>query len=97
MAGGALGLGFEGTVEGRTSGVSGAKVVAGEDAIDDGSPGRIIGKSEMSKTGTTGPFGTAYLSTGGGTLVSATGGLLRRTLGRVTGADFNIGRLLVCN
>ena len=49
MAGGALGLGFEGTVEGRTSGVSGAKVAAGEDAIDDGSPGRIIGKSEMQR------------------------------------------------
>ena len=35
MAGGAFGLGFEGTVDGRTSGVSSAKVVAGEDGIDD--------------------------------------------------------------
>ena len=60
-AGGAIGFGFEGTVEGRTSGVSGAKVVAGDEAIDDGNPGRTMGKSEMSKTGTTGPFGTAYL------------------------------------
>ena len=56
MAGGAVGLGFEGTVEGRTSGVSGAKVVAGEDAIDDANPGSTIGKSEMSKTGTAGPL-----------------------------------------
>ena len=72
------------------------KVVAGDDAIDDGNPGRTMGKSEMSKTGTTGPFGTAYLSTGGGALVNATGGLLRITFGRVTGGDFNIGRLLDC-
>ena len=98
MAGGAFGLGFEGTVEGRTSGVSGANVVAGEDAKDDDdSPGKTIGKSEMSKTGTTGPFGTAYFSTGGGTFVIVTGGLLRRTFGRLTGGAFNIGRLLVCN
>ena len=93
-AGGAIGLGFEGTVEGRTSGVSGAKVVAGDDAIDDGSPGRTMGKSEMSKTGTTGPFGTAYLSTGGGTLVTVVGGLLSMTFGLVTGGDFNKGRPL---
>ena len=46
---GALGLGFEGTVDGRTSGVSGAKVVAGEDGIDDAKPGNTIGKSEMLK------------------------------------------------
>ena len=95
-AGGAIGFGFEGTVEGRTSGVSGAKVVAGDEAIDDGNPGKTMGKSETPKTGTTGPFGTAYLSTGGGALVNATGGLLRMTFGRVTGGDFNIGRLLDC-
>ena len=96
MAGGAFGLGFEGTVDGRTSGVSGAKVVAGEDGIDDAKPGSTIGKSEMLKWGTTGPFGTAYFSTGGGTFVRVTGGLLRRTFGLVTGGDFNIGLLLVC-
>ena len=97
MAGGAVGLGFEGTVDGRTSGVSGAKVVAGEDGSDDARPGSVIGKSEMLKWGTTGPFGTAYFSTGGGTFVSVTGGRLRRTFGLVTGGDFNIGLLLVCN
>ena len=97
MAGGAFGLGFEGTVEGRTSGVSGAKVVAGEDAADDANPGSTIGKSEMSKCGTTGPFGTEYFATGGGTLVTVAGGLLIRTLGRVTGGAFNIGLLWVCS
>ena len=94
-AGGAIGLGFEGTVEGRTSGVSGAKVVAGDDAIDDGNPGRTMGKSEMSKTGTTGPFGTAYLSTGGGTPGRhVVGGLLSMMFGLVIGGDFNKGRPL---
>ena len=86
------------SVEGRTSGVSGAKVVAGDEAIDDGNPGRTMGKSEMSKTGTAGPFGTTYqiLSTGGGALVNATGGLLSTAFGLVVGGDFNIGRLLDC-
>ena len=51
----------------------------------------------MLKWGTTGPFGTAYFSTGGGTFVSVTGGLLRRTFGLETGGAFNIGLLLVCN
>ena len=45
-----------------TLGVSGAKVVAGEESIDDGKPGKVIGKSEMSKAGTTaGPFGNNIL------------------------------------
>ena len=90
MAGGAFGIGFEGTVDGRTSGVSSAKVVAGEDGSDDAKPGSTIGKSEMLKWGTTGPFGTAHFSTGGGTFVTVTGGLLRRTFGLATGGDFNI-------
>ena len=37
-------------------------------------PGRIIGKSAILKLGATaGPLGTTYLSTGGGTLVTADG------------------------
>ena len=49
MAGGPFGIGFEGTVDGRTSGVSGAKVVAGEEGSDDANAGNTIGKSEMLK------------------------------------------------
>ena len=78
-----------------TLGVSGAKVVAGEDAIDDGNPGKVVGKSEMSKTGTTaGPLGTTYFAIGGGALVNATGPLLSTAFRLVVGGDFNIGRLL---
>ena len=67
-------------------GVSGAKVVAGDEAIDDGRPGKVIGKSEMSKTGTTaGPLGTTYLSTGGGALVNVDGALLSTAFGLVDG------------
>ena len=73
----------------------GAKVVAGDEAIDDGKPGKVIGKSEMSKTGTTaGPLGTTYLSTGGGGLVNVDGALLSTAFGLVDGGDFNIGRRL---
>ena len=36
-----------------TLGVSSAKVDAGDEAMDDGKLGKVIGKSEMSKTGTT--------------------------------------------
>ena len=92
--GGPIVLGCELAAGNGTLGVSGAKVVAGEEAIDDGNPGKVIGKSEMSKTGTTGPLGTAYFSTGGGALVNATGALLSTAFGLVVGGDFNIGRLL---
>ena len=93
--GGPIVLGCELAAGNGTLGVSGGKVVAGEEAIDDGNPGRVIGKSEMSKTGTTaGPLGTTYFSTGGGALVNATGALLSTAFGLVVGGDFNIGRLL---
>ena len=56
------------------AGVAGAKVVAGDEAIDDGRPGMIIGKSAILKFGATaGPLGTTRLSTEGGTLVTAGG------------------------
>ena len=60
------------------------------------SPGSTIGKSEVLKCCTTGPLGTAYFSTGGGTFVTVTGGLLRRTFGRAVGGAFNKELLLVC-
>ena len=49
MAGGPFGIGFADTVDGSTSGVSGAKVVAGGGGSDDANPGSTIGKSEMLK------------------------------------------------
>ena len=80
-SGGPIGFGCELTDGNGTLGVSGAKVVAGDEAIDDGNPGRVIGKSEMSKTGTTaGLLGTTYLSTGGGALVNVVGALLSLVL-----------------
>ena len=60
-------MGFAVTVDGRTSGVSGASVVAGEGGSDEANSGNTIGKSEMLNCGTTGPLGTEYFSTGGGT------------------------------
>ena len=76
-------------------GVSGAKVVAGDVAIDVGKPGKVIEKSEMSKTGTTaGPLGATYFSTGGGALVNVEGALLSTAFGLVDGGDFNKGLLL---
>ena len=42
-------MGFADTVDGSTSGVSGANVVAGEGGSDDANPGSVIGKSEMLK------------------------------------------------
>ena len=90
-------MGFAGTVDGSTSGVTGASVVAVEGGSDDVNPGSVIGKSEMLKVGTTGLLGTAYFSTGGGTLVTVTGGLLRRTFGRTVGGAFNKELLLVCS
>ena len=50
----------------------------------------------MLKCCTTGPLGTAYFSTGGGTFVTVTGGLLRRTFGLAVGGAFNKELLLVC-
>ena len=50
----------------------------------------------MLKCCTTGPLGTEYFSTGGGTFVTVTGGLLRRTFGRVIGGAFNKELLLTC-
>ena len=97
IGGGPIGLGCELAAGNGTLGVSGAKVVAGDEAIDDGNPGRVVGKSEMSKslTGTTaGPLATTYLSTGGGALVKVVGALLSIAFGLVDGGDFNIGRLL---
>ena len=47
MAGGPFGMGFAATVDGSTSGVSGANDVAGEGGSDDANPGSTIGKSEM--------------------------------------------------
>ena len=41
--GGPIALGCELAAGNGTIGVSGAKVVAGDDAIDDGNPGRVIG------------------------------------------------------
>ena len=46
----------------------------------------------MLKCCTTGPLGTEYFSTGGGTFVTVTGGLLRRTFGLAANE-----LLLVCN
>ena len=69
--------------------------MAGDEALDDGRPGKVIGKSEMSKTDTIdGPFGTTHLSTGGGTLVTVEGALLSTAFGLVDGGTFNIGPLL---
>ena len=91
-------MGFAATVDGSTSGVSGANVVAGEGGGSaDANPGSTIGKSEMLKCCTTGPLGTEYFSTGGGTFVTVTGGLLRRTFGLAVGGAFNKELLLVCN
>ena len=90
-------MGFAATVDGSTSGVSGANVVAGEGGSDGANPGSTIGKSEMLKCCTTGPLGTEYFSTGGGTFVTVTGGLLRRTFGLAVGGAFNKELLLVCN
>ena len=70
-------MGFAVTVDGSTSGVSGANVVAGEGGSDDANSGNTIGKSEMLNCGTTGPLGTEYFSTGGGTFVTVTRGLFR--------------------
>ena len=79
-------------------GVSGAKVVAGDEAIDDGKPNKVIGKSEMLKVGATaGPLGTTSLSTGGGALVNVDGALLSTAFGLVDGGDFNIRRLFAGN
>jgi len=89
-AGGPFGMGFAGTVDGSTSGVSGANVVAGDGGSDDANSGNTIGKSEMLNCGTTGPLGTEYFSTGGGTFVTVAGGLLRRTFGLVIGGAFNM-------
>ena len=50
-------MGFAVTVDGSTSGVSGASVVAGERGSDEANSGNTIGKSEMLKWGTTGPLG----------------------------------------
>ena len=90
MAGGPFGIGFAVTVDGSTSGVSGANVVAGEGGSDEANSGNTIGKSEMLNCGTTGPLGTEYFSTGGGTFVTVAGGLLRRTFGLVIGGAFNM-------
>ena len=77
-------------------GVSGANVVAGDDAIDDGRLGMTIGKSAAANRGATdGPRGTTYCSTAGGTL-GVVGALLRTALGLVEGGTFNGGRLLAC-
>ena len=89
MAGGPFGMGFAVTVDGSTSGVSGANVVAGEGGRDDAKSGNTIGKFEMLNCGTTGPLGIEYFSTGGGTFVTVAGGLLRRTFGLVVGGAFN--------
>ena len=79
--GGPFGIGLAGTVDGSTSGVSGANVDAGDGGGSaEANPGSTIGKSEMLKCCTTGSLGTEYFSTGGGTFVTVTGGLLRRTL-----------------
>ena len=84
------------TVDGSTSGVSGANVDAGDGGGSaEAKPGSVIGKSEMLKCFTTGPLGTEYFSTGGGTFVTVTGGLLRRTFGRAVGGAFNNELLLV--
>ena len=49
-------------------GVSGAKVVAGEDAIDVGNPGKTMGKSAAVNSGDAeGPTATMFCPTGGGT------------------------------
>ena len=75
-------------------GVSGANVVAGDDAIDDGRLGMTIGKSAAANVGAIdGPRGTTYCSTTGGAL-GAVGALFRTALGLVEGGTFNGGRLL---
>ena len=95
--GGPFGIGLAGTVDGSTSGVSGANVDAGDGGGSaEANPGSTIGKSEMLKCCTTGPLGTEYFSTGGGTFVTVTGGLLRRTFGLAVGGAFSKELLLVC-
>ena len=69
--------------------------VAGDEAIDDGRPWIIIGKSAILKLGAAaGLLGTTYLSTGGGTLVTADGALLCTAFGLDDGGTFSAGRLL---
>ena len=80
---------FEGTVEGRTSGVSGAKVVAGDDAIDDGNPGKTMGKSESQRRARLVLSEQRTFPQDVETLVNVVGGLLSITFGLVTGGDFN--------
>ena len=76
-------------------GVSGANAVAGGGAIDDGRPGRTIGRSaEVNSDDTEGPTGTMYCSSRGGAF-GVLGALLRTVLSLSEGAGLSIGRLFV--